>query len=163
VAGLAREWYGKNEHTDWIIKHGCRTLLKKGNKDVLAIFGFNNADSIDVFDFVLDKKSVAIGEELTFSFAVSASGSEAGSAKEGTKVRLEYAIDFVKAGGKRNRKIFQISEVMLKGGLGGGKKKFYEKKHSFENLSTRKHYAGLHSITLIVNGAEHATLDFELI
>ena len=38
VTKLAQDWYGRHEHTDWIVKHGCRTLLKKGNRDVLAIF-----------------------------------------------------------------------------------------------------------------------------
>ncbi|MCL2610353.1 MAG: DNA alkylation repair protein, partial [Defluviitaleaceae bacterium] len=27
VANLAKKWYGKNEYTDWIVKHACRTLL----------------------------------------------------------------------------------------------------------------------------------------
>lgn len=43
VLNIARDWYGKNEQTDWIVKHGCRTLLKKGNRDALGIFGFADA------------------------------------------------------------------------------------------------------------------------
>lgn len=39
VLKLAKEWYGKNEYTNWIVKHGCRTLLKNGNRDALVIFG----------------------------------------------------------------------------------------------------------------------------
>ena len=151
VAKLAKEWYGKDEHTDWIVKHGCRTLLKKGNRDVLAIFGYNNSDSIDVSGFNLEAASVSIGNEIIFSFEI--------NTKETTKVRLEYGIDYVKANGKRNRKIFQISEISLK----DNQKKLYTKKHSFADLSTRKHYPGTHSITLIVNGVERGTLDFELI
>jgi len=150
VAKIAKEWYGKNKHTDWIIKHGCRTLLKKGNRDVLAIFGYENADCVDAQDFALDKTSLAIGEEFTFSFTI--------LTKEATKVRLEYAIDFVKSNGKRNRKIFQISEVSFK----ENQKKLYTKNHSFADLSTRKHYVGIHSIALIINGVEQETLDFEV-
>ena len=150
VASIAKDWYGKNEYTDWIVKHGCRTLLKKGNRDVLAIFGFQNVDAIDIKDFALGKTSVFIGEGMTFSFTL--------LTEEATKVRLEYGIDYVKANGKRNRKIFQISEISLK----KGEKKSYTKEHSFADLSTRIHYPGLHSITLIVNGVEQGTLDFEL-
>jgi len=36
------------------------------------------------------------------------------------------------------------------------------RKHSFADLSTRKHYPGIHSIALIVNGVERSKLDFEL-
>jgi DNA alkylation repair enzyme len=150
VAKIAKDWYGVNENTNWVVKHGCRTLLKRGNRKVLAIFGYHDVASIEVADFAIDKASLAIGDEITFSFAV--------AAEEATKVRLEYGIDYVKANGKRNRKIFQISEISLK----EKSKKLYSKKHSFANLSTRKHYPGSHSITLIVNGAEQGTLDFEL-
>ena len=150
IAKLAKQWYGHNEHTDWIVKHGCRTLLKKGNRAVLSIFGYDSS-SVEFTDFVLGPESVAIGDSIKFSFAI--------AVKEQTKVRLEYGIDYVKANGKRNRKIFQISEIALKANT----KKTYSKNHSFADVSTRKHYPGIHSITLIVNGKEQATLDFKMI
>ena len=151
VAGLAKDWYGKHEYTDWIIKHGCRTLLKKGNRNVLAVFGYENTDSVDVDGFALEHSSVLIGNDITFSFSI--------SVKESAKVRLEYGIDYMKANRKRSRKIFQISEIALK----ENQKKLYSKTHSFTDVSTRKHYPGKHSITLIVNGIERKTLDFDLI
>ena len=150
VVQLAKEWYGKNEYTNWIIKHGCRTLLKQGNREVLAIFGVDNIDSVKVDGFSLGANSVFLGEDISFSFTI--------SAKETTKVRLEYGIDYVKSTGKRNRKIFKISEISLK----ENEKKVYSKKHSFTDLSTRKHYPGIHSITLIVNGMEQGKHDFKL-
>ena len=150
VVKIAKDWYGKNEHTDWIVKHGCRTLLKNGNRDVLAIFGYHDVTSVDVNDFTLATTIISLGEDIIFSFAI--------SVKEATKVRLEYGIDYVKSNGKKNRKIFQISEPSLK----ENEKKFYTKKHSFADVSTRKHYPGIHSITLIVNGVERGKLDFEL-
>lgn len=151
VVKLAKDWCGNNEYTDWIVKHGCRTLLKKGNRDVLSLFGYHDVTSIDVDGFTLGKASISLGEDITFSFAI--------LSKEATKVRLEYGIDYVKSGGRINRKIFQISKISLK----DNEKKFYTKKHSFADLSTRKHYPGIHSITLIVNGVEREKKDFELI
>jgi 3-methyladenine DNA glycosylase AlkC len=150
VVKLAKNWYGKNEHTDRIVKHGCRTLLKKGNREALAIFGCDDVVSVDVYEFTLGAASVSIGEDITFSFAV--------STKEATKVRLEYGVDYVKSNGKRNRKIFKISEISLK----ENEKKYYTRKHSFADVSVRKHYPGIHSITLIVNGVERGKLDFKL-
>ena len=150
VAALARNWYGKNERTDWIVKHGCRTLLKNGNRDVLAVFGYQDAASFDVSGFTLATTSLALGEALSFSFVL--------SARAATKVRLEYGIDYVKASGKRKRKIFQISEIALKENT----RKPYAKKHSFADVSTRKHYPGTHTLTLIANGVEQGNLDFDL-
>ena len=150
VIKIAKEWLGKNEYTDWIIKHACRTLLKKGNRDTLALFGYDDEISIDVTNFALEAKSISIGDNIAFSFTI--------AAKQETKVRLEYGIDYVKSNGKRNRKIFQISEILLK----ENEKKNYIRKHSFADVSTRKHYPGTHSVTLIVNGTERGALDFEL-
>jgi len=150
VVKTAKEWYGEHKHSDWIIKHACRTLLKKGNRDVLAIFGFGNADAVEVTGFSLDSNSISIGDDLEFMFTVETS--------QAAKVRLEYGVGYVKANGKINQKIFQISEVSLKENY----KKLYKKSHSFADVSTRKHYPGVHSITLIVNGTEQGTLDFEL-
>lgn len=150
VASIARDWYGMHEHTDWILKHGCRTLLKKGNREVLNIFGYQDASPVVITSFALDASTIARGEKMTFSFTV--------TVKEEIKVRLEYAVDYVKAGGARSRKIFQISEILLK----ADQKKTYIKSHSFTDLSSRTHYPGIHSITLIVNGAKRSTLDFEL-
>lgn len=151
VVKIARDWYGKDINTDWIVKHGCRTLLKNGNSDVLGILGFADSSCVKVNDFSLRNAFVSIGEDITFSFEI--------EAKKAAKVRLEYGIDYVKANGKRNRKIFKISEFTLKDNM----KKFYTKTHSFADTSTRKHYPGVHSITLIVNGAEQDMLNFEVL
>ncbi|EQF26988.1 DNA alkylation repair enzyme family protein [Clostridioides difficile CD160] len=150
VINLAQDWYGKNEYTNWILKHGCRTLLKKGNRDVLALFGYDDTTSIDIQDFALDTPVFSIGEDLIFSFTI--------LAKKATKTRLEYGIDYVKSNGKRNRKIFKISEVSLK----ENEKKLYRRKHSFADVSVRRHYPGIHSVILIVNGVEQGKLDFKL-
>lgn len=150
VTKIAQNWYGQNKHTDWIIKHGCRTLLKKGNKEILGIFGFAETDCINIDGFTLNATSISIGEKITFSFKI--------ESKKATRVRLEYGIDYVKANGKQNRKIFQISEISLK----KNDKKPYTKTHSFAEVSTRKLYPGTHAVTLIVNGTERGTLDFEV-
>ena len=150
IISLAKKWQGKNKDTDWILKHGCRTLLKKGNREALALFGYDDVAAVDVTDFALDKKTIAFGEDITFSFTI--------SSKQAVKTRLEYGVDFVRANGKSNRKIFQISEIMLK----ENEKKAYSKKHSFAEITTRKYYPGTHTITLIVNGAEQGQLSFEL-
>ena len=151
VIKIAKDWHGKSKHTDWIIKHGCRTLLKQGNSDILALFGLENTESIKIRDFVLESPSVSIGGDLNFSFTISTT--------EAAKIRLEYGIDYVKSGGKTRRKIFKLSEITLR----ANEKKPYTRKHSFADLSTRKHYSGTHSVSLIVNGLLQGTLEFELI
>lgn len=151
IAQIAMDWYGKNAYTDWIIKHGCRTLLKKGNRDVLDIFGIADADCVDVYDFTLGAASISIGDDMIFSFKV--------RAKKAAKVRLEYGVHYVKANGRQSRKVFQISETTFM----ANQEKKYIKTHSFADLSSRKHYPGIHSLTLIANGIEQGKLDFEVL
>lgn len=150
ITQLAKEWYGENEQTNWIVKHGCRTLLKKGNREVLEIFGYGDSSAVEVKDFTLETEEVSIGEAVTFAFTL--------ITKKDTKVRLEYGIDYMKANGKPSRKIFQLSAIAMQ----EGEEKFYQRSHSFKNVSVRKHYPGTHSVTLIVNGTERGTWDFEV-
>ena len=150
VLEIARRWYGQTDHTDWIVKHALRTLLKKGHVEALSIFGYFGSDSLSIADFQLDNAKLAIGESLGFSFTVCATAD--------TKLRLEYAIDYMKANGKHSRKIFKISELPFS----AGQRKTYHKQHHMADLSTRKHYAGEHMVTVIVNGIEQGTLGFEL-
>jgi len=150
VIDIATQWYGNNDYTNWIVKHGCRTLLKKGNADILALFGLNDVKGIVIKEFILNTNSVVIGDKLSFSFTI--------NAKKMTKVRLEYGIDYVKSNGKRSRKNFKISEIKMK----ENESKPYTKNHNFIDLSTRRHYSGTHTIVLIINGIEMKKLDFEL-
>ncbi|MCL2861134.1 MAG: DNA alkylation repair protein [Firmicutes bacterium] len=150
VIEIAKRWYGTDEKTNWIIKHGLRTLLKKSNADALSIFGLGNADAVEVSDFAINSSSIALGCDITFSFVI--------KAKNNTKARLEYGIDYMKHSGKQSRKVFQISEIPLK----EGQTKTYTRKHALADHSTRKHYLGAHAVTLIVNGQERGTLEFEL-
>ena len=151
ITDLMKDWQNQSKNTDWVIKHGCRTLLKQANPQALALFGYQDATSIHVTDFNVDCRELNIGDFFNFSFNIKADND--------TKLRLEYSIDFMKANKKQNKKVFQISEIALT----KGQKKSYTKKHSFANLSTRKHYPGAHKITLIVNGSPRDSASFELL
>jgi 3-methyladenine DNA glycosylase AlkC len=141
VLDLCKSWQGKSENTDWIIKQGCRTLLKQGNKRAMLLFGFANPEKINIEELKLSSDSPKIGDEITFTFDLNVET----SAKQ--KVRLEYIVHYIKSLGKTSPKVFQISETILKNGTHPIKKK-----HSFANMSTRKHYPGEHKIEIVVNG-----------
>ncbi|OQX77695.1 MAG: hypothetical protein B6D61_06775 [Bacteroidetes bacterium 4484_249] len=145
VLDVCERWHGKSERTDWIVKHACRTLLKQGNTRAMRLFGFGDPEKLEIQNLKIDKTTLKIGESLIFSFEL------ANFEKQECKVRLEYAMDFVKANGKHSRKIFQIIEKTYLPG-----KHVLKRKHSFVDMSTRKHYPGGHRITIIINGEEKA-------
>jgi 3-methyladenine DNA glycosylase AlkC len=68
VIDLVRKWQGKSKDTDWVIKHGCRTLLKQGNATVMELFGFDAVKNISIQDFQISTSKVKIGKSLEFSF-----------------------------------------------------------------------------------------------
>ena len=142
VLKTARGWLGNSLYSDWIVKHGCRTLLKQGHSEALSLFGFGSIQSLIFSELELSREEFCIGEDMAFSFQF--------KAKEDTKLRLEFKIDYVKARGKISGKVFQISENSYK----KNEEKTFQKSISFKNLTTRKHYPGRHRLAIIANGKE---------
>ena len=154
VIDLARKWQGESENIDWILKHGCRTLLKQGNAEAMEIFGFGSAaQNISIEDFRILTPKVQVGKSFEFSFKLLNKNSKK------TKIRLEYGIYYQKANGTLSKKVHKISE-----------KEYAEhsmtsitRKHPFKVVTTRVLYSGLHQVSLIINGKELEKYDFELI
>ncbi|WP_337473984.1 DNA alkylation repair protein [Paenibacillus elgii] len=149
VKQLARNWYGENAQTDWIVKHGCRGLLRGGDPDALSLLGFAILPDVTVSGLTLVKETVAVGEELAFSFTIRANSSAS------QRLRVEYGIDFVKANGKTLRKLFKITENRY-----DRTERRYVRTYHFKDLTTRKHYPGKHRLAVILNGVELAAADF---
>lgn len=149
VLKTTEKWFGVSKETDWIIKHALRTLLKKGNKKALKLFGFNAQNNFEVLNFSVKEKNIKIGNSTEFSFQL--------NIKKNTLLRIEYAVYFIKMNGTHSKKIFQISEKEFEKG-----NYHFNKKHSFKNLTTRKHLSGLHFISIIVNGEEKKKTEFTL-
>ncbi|TDL30828.1 DNA alkylation repair protein [Jeotgalibacillus sp. S-D1] len=145
---LIQEQKGQHPHTDWILRHASRTLLKKGHPEALGLFGFEQTETVHIHDFHTSEL-VEFGGELIFSFTL--------VTEERQKLRIDFAIDYVKKRGIRNRKVFKLSE----GEIPAGERR-YTKTLSFKDLTTRVHYPGVHTLTLLVNGIEAASADFEL-
>ncbi len=150
VLSFAEAEIGRHANTNWIIKHGTRTLLKAGEPRALALFGMGPVDVINA-KLELSSDNLTLGENQTFSF----SGVITGPLPE--KLRLEYAVDFAKANNKSSRKVFMVKEI------GSDLREIaFTKAHKFVDYTTRKHYAGSHRISILVNGAEVASAPFTL-
>jgi 3-methyladenine DNA glycosylase AlkC len=152
VLQIAGKWKGTSAKTDRILKHGCRTLLKQGHPDALNLFGFQKPDNVPLTDFSV-QPSVKKGKKLDFSFSLQNSGDQP------AKLRVEYGIDYRKANGSLNRKIFKITEYQYY----PGEKVSFSRSQSFRDLTTRKHYPGEHRLAVIVNGQEMGVKVFEVV
>lgn len=150
VLKVAKSWQGISAETDKIIKHGCRSLLKRAHPDALILFGTGPGVNCSVKNLSLNKKRLMIGETLQFSFSLELQEEQA------ARLRVEYAIYFIKASGKPAKKIFKIAENSYP----PAKKLFFSRSLSFRDLTTRKHYPGKHTLAILVNGKEYCEIKF---
>ena len=151
VLALARTHLGRSVAIDALLKHACRTLLRRGEPGALALFGHDHDSGATVAALKLGARRLAIGGDLAFSFEVVAAAA--------ARLRIEYAVDFVKARGHRTRKVFKVAERTL----AAGARLRYARSHRFRDLSTRTHYPGLHRIAIVVNGRELAAAEVRLV
>lgn len=150
VLELLAQWKGQTPETDWVVKHGCRTLLKQGHTEVLKYFGYEGDAQLALQDFKVLTPEVALGKDLLFSFLLQ------NISDLPQKVRLEYGVYFQKANKSLARKVFKISEREF----APVEKVTITRKQSFKYISTRKYYPGPHRVSLIVNGQEKDIADF---
>jgi len=153
VVNLAQQWLAESKTTETkrLVKHACRSLLKQAHPSALALFGYLPPVHIEVVDFKADKV-VSIGEVFTFSCLLTHQKS-----LPLNKLRIEFAIDFMKKNGQQARKIFQLSEAVI-----NKNNKPISKSFSFKKISTRQYYSGQHSVAILVNGVQLAAIDFIL-
>lgn len=149
---LVKSWDHSNPNTKWIIKHASRNLIKQGHSDSLAIFSFEKNVKVSVDTFKLNKSAIKLGEEIQFQFAVTSKKSAP------QKLVIDYAVHYPKSSGSLSRKIFKLKEINLQ----PGESRQFSKKQLFKDLTTRKHYAGKHSIEVLVNGKVLASREFTL-
>lgn len=141
--------YGQHPHTDWIIKHALRDLLKKRHPQALRLFNLTPVAVHAQIEMLTPV--VHYGDRLQFRLKLSLPVPVA-------KLRLEYAIDFVGANGKARHKVFQwLKREHVQGELE------LAKHYHVVDLTTRRHYAGEHQVHVVVNGQIVATERFELI
>ncbi|MGB0402573.1 MAG: DNA alkylation repair protein [Salibacteraceae bacterium] len=152
VLRIAECWLKENKkHSSWIVKHALRSLLKQPHPKALELFGYGNVSQIEVTDLTIVQESISIGDSLKFSFSLSNLG------KQKSKLRVEYLIDYKKKLGS-SAKVFQISEFELE----GNSKRTFTKTQSFKDMTTRKHYPGIHNLSIRVNGVIKVLKTFEL-
>ena len=149
VKNIAKKWIGFSKDRDKLIKHGCRTLLKNSDTEILELFGFYTPQEIKVTHFHINTE-VKLGENLEFSFEITDKTSLG-------KIRVEYALFFLRKNGTHNKKVFKISEADIQANT-----KHITKSYSFKPISTRAYYKGVQKISIIINGVVFEMREFIL-
>jgi 3-methyladenine DNA glycosylase AlkC len=154
VLSVAKRWWktGSTE-TRWIVRHGLRTLTKKGNAAALSLLGFSGGRGISISAFRLAADKVAINDALDFSCQMASKESSP------SMLSIKYCIHYRRANGKLSPKIFNLSRRELL----PNEKVMLRRRHSFAPISTRRFYPGKHAVELLVNGQSLGRREFTLL
>lgn len=148
-----KKWDLSHEHTAWIVKHACRTLIKKGDPAALALFAFEKDTRVKVKKLQLESAGIKIGGALQFAFDVTSEKNKP------QKLAIDFTIYYRKKTGGLAPKVFKLKEVTL----GPGQTLSLSKTQRMQNFTTRQHYPGKHKLAITINGNKLAEKTFELI
>lgn len=143
VIEFAQKYWNSQASSDWIIKHGLRTLFKQGEPIVLNLLGYSPQAANYLSSVVLTpkKQEVNLGEITRIHYQLDS------TVKNPMAVYLSYRIHYVRQNKTNSFKDFFIKRTLLKdgGSLTG------DINVKWRQLTTRRLYPGIHRIELLVN------------
>lgn len=150
---LCGNWLGDaHQHSDWIVKHALRSLVKAGDVRVFPLLGYAATPEVTASEIKLNKKRISMGDAISFSCVITAG-------EQTQNLVVDYVVYFMKANGKLAPKVFKLKNMML----GANESVIIAKSYSFKPITTRRYYAGAHQVAIQVNGKEVARADFKLV
>lgn len=153
IAQYCNLWWRNNDrNNNRMLKHACRTLIKQGHPKVLSMLGYSKPKNLSC-TLELSEARVEMGSKQLINLHITNEDSEKQS------LLIDYAVHFVKANGLCSRKVFKWGTCKID----DKQHLMLKKQHSFKAITTRKYYAGLHKVEVLINGISMAQSDFELI
>lgn len=157
LAEVVEEWYADGgPERQRMLRHACRTLIKKGDGRILSALGYTSAKNLHktllLEQFAIAHDRPRIGETLAMNMLLRSNHS-----KPQTLV-VDYAIYFRRANGEFSTKVFKWKNCRLL----PGESLELVKRHSLKKITTRMYYPGAHKVAVQINGVLMQTIDFEL-
>ncbi len=153
IIRLCTQWQRKpTAERQWIIKHACRSLIKSGHPECLALLGFNKSPKINRPGLQLSRKTITMGDKLDFSVLIKS------RAQKAQKLVVDYTVHYIKANGSSKPKTFKLKTFTL----APGEERCISKTLSFKPITTRTYYPGLHAIELFINGNSYKKAIFHV-
>jgi 3-methyladenine DNA glycosylase AlkC len=149
VAALARDWLrDAPPQRVQLVRHACRTLVKRGHAPTLAALGFGAA-AVEA-NLTVRTPVVRFGEALVFRLDLRGAAAQ--------RLVIDYAIHHRKANGGTTAKVFKWRVVELAEGAALS----LERRHPIRAITTRRYCDGAHRVEALVNGRPVAAAAFEL-
>jgi 3-methyladenine DNA glycosylase AlkC len=153
LVATAASWLeGASPERAWIVRHALRTAVKRCEPAALRVLGYGREAHLEVENAAVSPARARMGGEVTLSFDLVNRGQGV------ERVMADFEIHFVKANGKPSPKVFKIKALEI----GSGERVSLAKRVSLAEMTTRKHYPGVHRIELLLNGTRRPLGSFEL-
>jgi 3-methyladenine DNA glycosylase AlkC len=134
-----------------LLRHASRTLIKQGDRRVLAAWGLGRRLRGHA-RLKVEPAQVDLGHHVTLKLVL------ASSAARAQALLVDYAVHHVKADSRLSPKVFKGWRVELPPhGM-----VTLEKRHSMRAVTTRRYHAGRHRLSVLVNGETVAEGEFTL-
>ncbi len=139
----AERWMkNASDERQWIIRHALRSAVKRGEQGALRVLGFGGEAKVKIKNAQVAPARVKKGASVTVSFDL------ASAAPRAQRLVVDLCVHFVKANGSARPKVFKLRELEL----GAKAVTSFSKRLSLRDLTTRKHYRGVHRVEVVVNG-----------
>ena len=155
--GLVAHWLadhlpGASPERRALLRHASRTLIKAGDRRVLAAWGLDRPFRGQAL-LALQPKRLHVGEVLQLTLMLAA------TAKVPQKLAIDYAVHHVKADGRLSPKVFKGWTLELS----PGESRTLVKRHSLREVTTRRYHPGRHALDVRINGRVVAHAGFTLL
>lgn len=149
---VSRQWLTRGDGAAWVVRHGLRTLVKRGEPAALELLGVTPGADIRLTSLAVDRHAVTIGDAVTFTLTVEAFG------ESECEAIIDYRVHYVGAAGLRLPKVFKLTRRRLE----PGRPATVTRRHPFEHVSIRRIRPGRHTIDVQVNGRILGAIDIEV-
>jgi 3-methyladenine DNA glycosylase AlkC len=139
------------KHLPRLLDRSLRSLIKAGHAPALALVGVQAPTGIEAQLEVLPRR-VAIGEKVLCRATLQNRG------RRGVDLLIDYQVQFVRRQRGTGAKVFKWTKLHLP----AGGEVMLEKNHPMQKTTVRALYAGIHTVTLQVNGQGMAGAEFTL-
>ena len=153
LVNTARRWMkDADDNRTWIIKHALRSAVKRAEPKALAALGFGARAKAVVSNVSITPRRVRIGEKINLSFSLT------NPTRRAQELLVDFRIHFIKASGAGRPKVFKLKQLSL----APGETVHLSKTVALHEMTTRKHYAGMHLVEVVLNGVAQPLGKFKL-
>lgn len=150
----AQRWSrGAGPERHWLITRALRSSVKRGEAAALSILGYDTANGLVVVNGGVSPLRVKKGGRVNFSFEVE------NRSKQSKRVAVDYRVHYRKANGRTTPKVFKHKSLQLE----PGKREKMSIEIKLHDLTTRKHYPGVHRLEAQLNGKVFDVGEFALL